>query len=241
MIFLSFPYLIHLLYQFERIGARPKTHKNNFLFSNENIKSNESKKYVILNTNKEFQGAKQMQNILFWVILSLILILGVFVTITLFRVSTHIQNINKTLEYQYNLIVKMQSLLKTKSATNAVAENAEMIYQDLLQNLIPVMATIGIMPRNTTEHPLWRALGGIMDEYAKNPFALEKLRRAIKLDTDVARNIENYISRADRLLRHLNATEPDGILASTFTDGLLGQSLAFFTQAQTLANQEHNE
>ena len=182
-----------------------------------------------------------MQNILFWVILSLILILGVFVTITLFRVSTHIQNINKTLEYQYNLIVKMQSLLKTKSATNAVAENAEMIYQDLLQNLIPVMATIGIMPRNTTEHPLWRALGGIMDEYAKNPFALEKLRRAIKLDTDVARNIENYISRADRLLRHLNATEPDGILASTFTDGLLGQSLAFFTQAQTLANQEHNE
>ena len=112
---------------------------------------------------------------------------------------------------------------------------------NLLQNLIPIMAAISVMPRNTSEHPLWRALGGIMDEYAKNPFALEKLRRAIKLDADIARNIENYISRADRLLRHLNATEPDGILAATFTDGLLGQSLTFFTQAQALANQEPNE
>lgn len=182
-----------------------------------------------------------MQNTWFLVAISLILILGIVITVVVFRTSTHIQNINKTLEYQYNLIVKMQSVLKTKSATNAVAENAEMIYQDLLQNLIPIMAAISVMPRNTSEHPLWRALGGIMDEYAKNPFALEKLRRAIKLDADIARNIENYISRADRLLRHLNATEPDGILAATFTDGLLGQSLTFFTQAQALANQEPNE
>lgn len=182
-----------------------------------------------------------MQNTLFLVAILLILVLAAIITIVVFHANTRIQNINKTLEYQYNLIVKMQSVLKTKSATNAVAENAEMIYQDLLQNLVPVMAAINVMPRNTTEHPLWRALGGIMDEYAKNPFALEKLRRAIKLDADVARNIENYVSRADRLLRHLNATEPDGILAATFTDGLLGQSLTFFTQAQTLATQEHNE
>ena len=182
-----------------------------------------------------------MHNTLFLVAILLILVLAAIITIVVFHANTRIQNINKTLEYQYNLIVKMQSVLKTKSATNAVAENAEMIYQDLLQNLVPVMAAINVMPRNTTEHPLWRALGGIMDEYAKNPFALEKLRRAIKLDADVARNIENYVSRADRLLRHLNATEPDGILAATFTDGLLGQSLTFFTQAQTLATQEHNE
>ena len=182
-----------------------------------------------------------MQNTLFLVAISLVLILGIIITVVIFRTNARIQNINKTLEYQYNLIVKMQSVLKTKSATNAVAENAEMIYQDLLQNLIPIMAAISVMPRNTTEHPLWRALGGVMDEYAKNPFALEKLRRAIKLDADVARNVENYISRADRLLRHLNATEPDGILAATFTDGLLGQSLTFFAQAQTLANQEPNE
>ena len=181
-----------------------------------------------------------MQNILFLVAISLVLVLAIIITTVVFRTNARIQNINKTLEYQYNLIVKMQSVLKTKSATNAVAENAEMIYQDLLQNLIPIMAAINVMPRNTTEHPLWRALGGIMDEYTKNPFALEKLRRAIKLDNEVARNIENYISRADRLLRHLNATEPDGILASTFTDGLLGQSLTFFAQAQTLATQEQN-
>lgn len=149
-----------------------------------------------------------------------------------------VRQMQKTLTHQYNLIVKIQSVLKNKSATNAVAENAEMIYQDLLQNLIPVMAAIDIMPRNTTEHPLWRALGGIMDEYAKNPFALEKLRRSIKLDSEVGRHIDNYIRRADAFLQHLAATEPDGILAATFTDGLLGQSLTFFTQARQLAAQE---
>ena len=146
--------------------------------------------------------------------------------------------IKKTLTHQYNVIVKMQSVLKNKSATNAVAENAEMIYQDLLQNLIPIMAAIDIMPRNTTEHPLWRALGGIMDEYAKNPFALEKLRRCIKLDSEIGRHVDNYIRRADNFLQHLSATEPDGILAATFTDGLLGQSLTFFTQAKQLTVRE---
>ncbi|MDE5615636.1 MAG: hypothetical protein K2I81_02270 [Alphaproteobacteria bacterium] len=148
-----------------------------------------------------------------------------------------IREIKKTLTLQYNLIVKMQAVLKNKSATNAVAENAEMIYQDLLQNLIPIMAAIDIMPRNTTEHPLWRALGGIMDEYAKNPFALEKLRRCIKLDSEISRHIDNYVRRADSFLQHLATTEPDGILAATFTDGLLGQSLTFFTQAKQLAAQ----
>ena len=154
--------------------------------------------------------------------------------------NAKIKNINKTLEFQYNLFVKMQSVLKNKSATNAVAENAEMIYQDLLQNLIPIMAAINIMPRNTNEHPLWRALGGIMDEYAKNPFALEKLRRAIKNNNDVSRNIENYIARADGLLQYMTKTEPDGMLAATFTDGLLGQSLTFFAQAHALAKNSDN-
>lgn len=148
-----------------------------------------------------------------------------------------LREVKKTLTHQYNLIVKMQAVLKNKSATNAVAENAEMIYQDLLQNLIPIMAAIDIMPRNTTEHPLWRALGGIMDEYAKNPFALEKLRRCIKLDSEIGRHVDNYIRRADNFLQHLSTNEPDGILAATFTDGLLGQSLTFFTQAKQLATQ----
>ncbi len=153
------------------------------------------------------------------------------------RINTRIAGMNKTLDRQFSLIVKMQSVLKNKYATNVVAENAEMIYQDLLQNLIPVMAAIDIMPRNTPEHPLWRALGGIMDEYAKNPFALEKLRRAIKLDTEVARSIDNYMRRADNFLEHLTQSEPDGLLSNTFTDGLLGQSLTFFAQAKQLATQ----
>lgn len=178
-----------------------------------------------------------MENILILLGIIVLLIVSITATIVAFRNHMDIKNINKTLEFQYNLFVKMQSVLKNKSATNAVAENAEMIYQDLLQNLIPIMAAIDIMPRNTNEHPLWRALGGIMDEYAKNPFALEKLRRAIKNNVDVSRNIENYIARADGLLQYLMKTEPDGMLAATFTDGLLGQSLTFFAQAQSLANQ----
>lgn len=167
------------------------------------------------------------------------IILMILIIITLLGIviglNSKVNNLIKTTSHQYNILVKMQSILKSKHATNIVAENAEMIYQDLLQNLIPVMASVDIMPRNTAEHPLWRALGGIMDEYARNPFALEKLRRAIKLDSEIARNVENYLNRAEGFLRHLTATEPDGILASTFTNGLLGQSMTFFTQAKQLA------
>lgn len=152
-----------------------------------------------------------------------------------------ITDIEKNISYQYNLVVKIQNILKSKSATNTVAEHAEMIYQDLLQNLIPILATLDIMPRNTSEHPLWRTLGGLLDEYAKNPFIMEKLRRAIKLDAGVKRNVSNYMNRADNLLKHLSTAEPDGILATTFINGLLGQSLTFFTQAYQLATTEESE
>lgn len=178
-----------------------------------------------------------MQNILILAGISITLLTIIIIAFYCYRIKRDVRDMNKTLSHQYNLIVKMQSVLKNKYATNAVAENAEIIYQDLLQNLIPIMAAIDIMPRNTSEHQLWRALGGIMDEYAKNPFVLEKLRRAIKLDTEVARCVLNYKTRADSFLNYLTATEPDGLLASTFTDGLLGQSVTFFTQAQQLANQ----
>ncbi len=155
-----------------------------------------------------------------------------FIIINAYR---HIGALEKNVGYQYNLVLKIQSMLKNKSATNAVAEHAEMIYQDLLQNLIPILAALDIMPRNTSEHPLWRTLGGLMDEYAKNPFVMEKLRRAIKLDAEVKRNVSNYMNRADNLLKHLSESEPDGILTKTFINGLLGQSLTFFTQAYQLA------
>ena len=178
-----------------------------------------------------------MQNIIFYTISGITLVAIMAIAVYLHKINTHITSVTKTLEHQYNLIVKIQSTLKNKYATNAIAENAEMIYQDLLQTLIPIMAAIDIMPRNTSEHPLWRALGGIMDEYAKNPFILEKLRRCIKLDSEVARNIDNFLQRADKFLHHLTTTEPDGILSATFTDGLLGQSLTFFTQAKHLATQ----
>ena len=176
-----------------------------------------------------------MQNIIIISLLALITICIITTILIVSGMKSKIADIQKTLTYQYNLVTKIQSVLKNKNATNAVTENAEIIYQDLLQNLIPIMAAIDTMPRNTNEHPLWRALGGIMDEYSKNPFALEKLRRAIKLDQNIAQNINNYIVRANRLLQYLTTADPDGIMASTFTDGLLGQSLTFFSQAQQLA------
>ena len=175
-------------------------------------------------------------------IILLCVIVGVITTFAILFLTTNlhkrVKNISKSLEFQYSLIVKMQSVLKTKSATNAFAENAEIIYQDLLQCLIPIMAVIDVMPRQTNEHALWRSLGGIIDEYAKNPFILEKLRRAIKLDSEIAHSVDNYIARADKLLHYLTDTEPTGILTTTFTDGLLGQSLTFFAQAKQLALQE---
>ncbi|MBQ7245114.1 MAG: hypothetical protein IJS34_01970 [Alphaproteobacteria bacterium] len=176
-----------------------------------------------------------MQNTIILTLSALIFIGVVATFMIIMKLSNKISDITNTLTYQYNMIMKIQSTLKNKNATNAVAENAEIIYSDLLQNLIPIMAALDTMPRNTTEHPLWRALGGIMDEYAKNPFALEKLRRCIKLDSNIAHNVNNYIARANKLLQYLTTTEPDGILSSTFTDGLLGQSLTFFGQAQQLA------
>jgi hypothetical protein len=156
----------------------------------------------------------------------------------IYSINSKVKVVTRTLSHQYALMVKMQSVLKSKYATNVVTENAEMIYQDLLQNLIPIMASIDIMPRATAEHPLWRALGGMMDAYAKNPFALEKLRRAIKLDGEVARSVDNYLNRANGFLSYLTTTEPNGILSATFTDGLLGQSLTFFGQAKQLAETE---
>lgn len=179
-----------------------------------------------------------MQNALVLSGIILLTVLSISIIAMLWGMNTRIRAMTKTLTYQYNLIVKIQTVLKNKSATNAITENAEIIYQDLLQSLIPIMAAIDVMPRNTPEHQLWRALGGIMDEYGKNPFALEKLRRAIKLDSEVARNIDNYMTRADSFLHYLTTTEPDGILVATFTDGLLGQSLTFFAQAKQLATQD---
>ncbi len=180
-----------------------------------------------------------MNDTLFLIILNTtIMISCLFLIFYIIKINKKTEEINQTLSYQYNLVVKIQSTLKNKSATNAVAEHAEIIYQDLLQNLIPIMAAINVMPRQTNEHPLWRALGGILDEYSTNQFTLEKLRRCIKLDTSISRNIDNYINQANKLLQYLSNTEPDGILISTFTDGLLGQSLTFFTQAKELANRD---
>ena len=182
-----------------------------------------------------------MTDTILWIILGILTILAGGILAMAININRRIGALEKNAGFQYNLIVKIQSLLKSKSATNAVAEHAEMIYQDLMQNLIPILAALDIMPRNTSEHPLWRTLGGLIDEYAKNPFVMEKLRRAIKLDSEVKRNVANYMNRADNLLKHLSESEPDGILTKTFINGLLGQSLTFFTQAYQLATTDEGD
>ena len=176
-----------------------------------------------------------MENTVILILVSVSALFALACVLFTLNSNKHIRNISKTLTHQYNLIVKMQNTLKNRISVNDTTDKAEIIYQDLLQDLIPIMAAIDIMPRTTSEHPLWRALGGIMDEYAKNPFVLEKLRRAIKLDSTIAHNVSHYLNRANVFLQHMASTDTDGILATTFTDGLLGQSLTFFAQAQALA------
>ena len=176
-----------------------------------------------------------MENITILILISLSALFGLCAMVLSMINQRQIRNISKTLTHQYNLLVKIQNVLKNRTSVNETTDKAEIIYQDLLQDLIPIMASIDVMPRSTSEHPLWRALGGIMDEYAKNPFVLEKLRRAIKLDSTIAHNIGHYLNRANLFLQHMATTDTDGILATTFTDGLLGQSLTFFAQAQALA------
>ena len=184
------------------------------------------------------QGIKNMSDTFLLIILGIFAAMIVAILVMIVGINRRMGTLEKNTGFQYNILVKIQNLLKSKSATNAVAEHAEMIYQDLLQNLIPILAALDIMPRDTSEHPLWRTLGGLIDEYAKNPFVLEKLRRAIKLDSNIAHNVSHYLNRANMFLQHMATTDSDGILSTTFTDGLLGQSLTFFAQAQTLANSD---
>jgi hypothetical protein len=146
---------------------------------------------------------------------------------------------NKTLTSKINYlstgITKIQSLLRARGATNAIAENTEIIYQDLLQQLISIANAADIKPRNTAEHPLWQIAGAIMDEYAKNPYVLEQIRRAIKLDSSVARAAEIYNNHAMKFLEHLESVDTDGLLTSSFRDGLLGQTMTLLAQALALA------
>ena len=161
-------------------------------------------------------------------------IIGAFACIYFINAKQKI--IVRNQNHQQALLVKIHSAMKSKSAMNAVAENAEIIYQDLLQHITPLLAATDVKPRESSEHALWRALGGLMDEYARNPFVLENLRRLIKLDSNIARNASLYISRADALLRGLDSAEPNGALSAAFADGLLGQAMTLLSQAKQLAN-----
>lgn len=191
---------------------------------------------LYLYTTKSKNRGKNMNETLLSVLIIICTLTSLTAIFFVIGANKNLKQVTKTLTYQYNLLVKIQNILKNKASVNETTDKAEIIYQDLLQDLIPIMAAIDVMPRTTSEHPLWRALGGIMDEYAKNPFVLEKLRRVIKLDSNIAHNVGHYLNRANMFLQHMASTDTDGILSTTFTDGLLGQSLTFFAQAQALAN-----
>ncbi|MDR1207658.1 MAG: hypothetical protein LBK26_04575 [Rickettsiales bacterium] len=151
------------------------------------------------------------------------------------RNMRRIKTLEQMLARLSGAMAKMQGALKSRATSDAIVQNAEIIYQDLLQHIMPVMRAAGVSSRDSNEHELWRALGGILDEYNGNPFVLEQLRRLIKLDSAVSRAVDAFLSRAEHLLRHLAAADPDGLLASTFADGLLGQSMTLLSQAKQLA------
>ena len=164
-------------------------------------------------------------------------IAGVLVVTVIGFVIMHsqIKKLGHAVSIQATHIAKLHRTLANRQATNAVAENTEIIYNGLNQSIAPITKELGIAPRDTDEHMLWRNIGGLLDEYARNPFVLEQLRRAIKLNPSVARNADAFLDNASKLLRHLNTVDTDGLLSATFTDGLLGQAVTLVSQAKQLA------
>jgi hypothetical protein len=144
-------------------------------------------------------------------------------------------SLNTKLAAMASIIIKMQNTLKSKEVASAIAQNAEIVYQDLLQQLIPITASIGIKQRETPEHPLWRWAGGLMDEYSKNPYVLEQIRQTIKLDSTIARATDTYIDHASNFLEHIVKRDSDGLLTTAFSDGLLGQTITLLSQARQMA------
>ncbi|MCL2017867.1 MAG: hypothetical protein FWG80_03810 [Alphaproteobacteria bacterium] len=151
------------------------------------------------------------------------------------RASQRIKAMELLLARQSAVLVKTQGIYRARAAAEIIAQNADMLYQDLLQHILPITRALEIQPRDTAEHPLWQTLGGMVDEYAKNPYVLENLRKMIKLDPDTARSADAFLTRAEKLLRHLSDNDPDGLLASAFADGLLGQIVTLLFQAKQLA------
>ena len=194
-------------------------------------------KNVILNIILTYKKSKKMNNIN---ILMVTVLISLFIatTVIVFILENRFNKINSIFKNQQLILKRIYQEIKTKTKSDAIIENSELFYQNLLQNLIPLMASIDVMPRESSEeHPLWRSLGAIMDNYAQNPFTLEKIRRAIKLDSNVAQNIETYIEHTNKFLQELEELKKDGILAISLKDGLLGKSLILFEQARQLAQE----
>ena len=162
-----------------------------------------------------------------------------FAIIIIVIITNKFKRIEILFSNQQKILRLIYSEIKNKANNDSLIENSELIYQNLLENIIPLMASIDVMPRESTEeHPLWRSLGAIMDSYAQNPFTLEKIRRAIKLDSNVAQNIESYIEHTNKFLQELEDLKKDGILSMSLKNGLLGKSLILFEQARQLAEND---
>lgn len=170
-------------------------------------------------------------------IASIVLIFAIFLLAYVVRAGRRLKKMDQMIAHQSSILSKMQSTFRTRTAVDAIAQNAEIIYQDLLQHITPVAKALEVPMRDSSEHELWRVLGGVVDEYNKNPYVLEQLRRLIKLDSVVARSSDSFLLRSEHLLRHLATADPDGLLAATFADGLLGQAMTLLSQAKQLANQ----
>ena len=68
-----------------------------------------------------------MQDMIITIGIGVILLTQIIMAYFIYLIIARERGMAKTLNYQNNLIIKIQSILKNKSATNAVAENAERI------------------------------------------------------------------------------------------------------------------
>jgi len=168
-------------------------------------------------------------------LLSIIIILFCGIVYLSLANAQRIRKLEQLLARQTGLLSKMQENFQRRNSIDAIAQNAEIIYQDLLQHIMPIVKAAEIVPRESEQHSLWRTLGGLIDEYSRNPYVLENLRRLIKLDGDIARGADAFLGRSEKLLRHLAASDPDGLLAATFAEGLMGQTMTLLSQAKQLA------
>ena len=95
-----------------------------------------------------------MENIWIFITVSASSLFVIMTFVMIFVLNKKINLLARATKQHAELLVAIKNVLKNKIAVNETTDKAEIIYQDLLQDLIPVMAATEIMPRYTSNNPL---------------------------------------------------------------------------------------